>query len=136
MSYILEMKKLRTLSDFFENKKEEKELYINDQRRRFYRALKGQYSKDPEIFSFIYLLKKWPEFVGGENSYLAQNTCPLKIKNQALVIMTRHQVFSTELSYMAPQILKKLSSEFPGLGQQVTKITFINNDRFFREKDQ
>lgn len=129
------MKKLKSLADFLDNKKEEQELYLNDERRRYFRAQKGLYSKDPDIFNFIYLVKKWPEFLGGQSNYLAQNTCPLKINNKVLTIVTRHQVFSTELSYMAPILLKRLSEEFPGLARHVNKINFVNSDRFFQEKD-
>src|SRR5690606_22767383 len=130
------MKKLKSLASLLYNEIDEKELYLNDERRKYYRAQKGPYSRDPEIFSFIYLVKKWPEFLGGDSSYLSKNTCPLKINNKVLTVMTRHQVFSTELSYMAPVLLQRLQKEFPGLAKHVNKISFVNSERFFQEKEE
>lgn len=124
------MKKLKRITDFFDEIPED-EIYLNDVHRRYYRSQKGLYSKDPAIFDFIQFIKKWPDFLGGTSSYLALNSCPLKVKDRVLTIVTRHQVFSTELSYMAPVILKKLAKDFPKLAHNVQKINFINSERFF-----
>lgn len=129
------MKKLKKITDFFDEMPQD-EIYLNDVHRRYYRAQKGLYSKDPAIFDFIQLIKRWPDFLGGPSSYLALNTCPLKIKDKVLTIVTRHQVFSTELSYMAPVILKKLALEFPKLANNVQKINFINSERFFTARPE
>src|SRR5690606_25295559 len=48
----------------------------------------------------------------------------------------RHQVFSTELSYMAPVLLQRLQKEFPSLARHINKISFVNSERFFREKEE
>jgi hypothetical protein len=62
---------------------------------------------------------------------IGQNTIPLKIKNGVLIILAKHAVFATELSYMAEELLQKLYQEMPKLKSQVKKLKFITSPRAF-----
>lgn len=135
IGYLTFMKKLKTLGDLFAGAQKEVETYSTDVKRDELRMNRGLYSRDPGIFDFIRLIKEWPEFVGGEGSYLAQNTCPLKYIKGTLVILTRHQVFSTELSYLAPVLIEKLKKERPLYFSNLNKISFFTNESFFISKD-
>ena len=77
------------------------------------------------MFDFIHLVKKWDSIVG---KMLADNTMPLKIKRSNLYILTKHSIFSTELSMMSPLIIQKIEQEFPYFKGQIKKISFSHGD--------
>ncbi len=119
------MKELKSLSDIFAHEDSEEELYTSDQRKRWWRAKKGYYTKKEGLFSFVHLIKAWEEIVG---KVLASNTSPLKIKNKTLYISTKHSVFANELSFLIPKILEKVHESFPELKEQVTKVKFAHSN--------
>jgi len=114
-------KKLKTLDDLFKSHEEEKEVYIPDQKKRYWRAQKGLYSRNPNMFDFIHLVKQWEDVVG---KMLAQNTIPLKISFGTFYILSKHAVFSQELNFMVPMIIAKIEMKFPFFKGKIKKIRF------------
>ncbi len=79
-------------------------------------------------FDFLELVREWPTLVGRT---LGDNSVPMRLKNGTLFILTRHPVFSQELSYLATPLLGKVSQRFPRLGPQLHKLAFETNESFF-----
>lgn len=52
----------------------------------------------------------WAAIVGSE---IAKNTEPVKFYNDALVIKVSNSVWTQELQYLKPQLLKKIQESFP-----------------------
>lgn len=126
------MSSLKSLKDFLSNDSKTEEIYITDQKYRFKRAKKGMYSKQGDCFDFIYLVQNWEEIVG---PMLSQNTTPLKVKGDALIVITKHAIFSQELGFMSPIILKKIEQKFPKFNNQFSKIKFITSEKYFNLPD-
>ena len=93
-------------------------------KKRTWRSQKGQFSRNKGIFNFLQLIKDWEGIVG---KMMAENTVPLKIKSKTLFINTKHAIFAQELGFLAPEILKKIKTQFPELSQQVDKIKFSHS---------
>lgn len=132
------MKGPKTLGDFLAHaESSDNELYESDRKKRQGRAYKGYFSRSGGTFDFIYLIRNWDKIVG---KLLSQNTIPHKIQRSTLIIMTKHNVFAQELSFMGPQIIKKIESEVPELAGKVTKIKFSHAnyswDDFQKKKDK
>ncbi|MBT4792695.1 MAG: DUF721 domain-containing protein [Halobacteriovoraceae bacterium] len=119
------MKQLIKLHDILGNDDTQEEVYVSDQKKRYYRAQNGYYTKTKGIFSFIQLIKNWEEIVG---KVMAQNTIPLKIKSSTLIISVKHSIFAQELGFLTPLILEKIKAYFPELEKQVNKIKFIQSN--------
>lgn len=124
------MNSLKSLKEFLasDQKLAEKEVYITDQKQRYYRQKLGHYSRENDCFDFIYLVQNWEDIVG---AMLASNTIPLKIKNGQLIVLTRHAIFSQELGFMSPVILEKIAQRFPQFKNQVKKIKFVTSENYF-----
>lgn len=119
---------MKSLKDFLSSDIQNNELYTTDQKYRFVRAKKGLYSSQTDCFDFIHLVQNWEKIVG---PMLAQNTVPLKIKADYLIVITKHAIFSQELGFMTPIILKKITQLFPKFNNQFNKIKFINSEKYF-----
>lgn len=115
---------LKSLYEVLGHDDEKQELYTTDQKKRYWRAQKGQYSKTKGLFNFLNLIKNWEEIVG---KMMANNTIPLKIRSKTLIISTKHAVFAQELSFLAPEILKKVKSKYPELESKLENIKFIHS---------
>ena len=115
------MNKMRSLSEILSKDDDSEELYRSDQYRRKKRAGLGGFTKTGHGFDFIHLVKNWEQIVG---KMLSQNTIPLKIKNSQLFILTKHAVFSQELSFMDQMIIKKIEDSFPIFQGRIKKIRF------------
>lgn len=122
------MSSLKSLKEFLSSDVKSEELYTTDQKYRFKRAKKGMYSKQDDCFDFIHLVQNWEKLVG---NMLAQNTVPLKIKADCLIVITKHAIFSQELGFMTPIIIKKISEMFPKFNNQFSKIKFITSEKYF-----
>ena len=105
------------------------EVYTSDNRKRVQRANQGQYSRDNNIFDFIKIMQNWPVIVG---KLLGQNTLPLKIQKDTLVVVARHAIFAQELGLMSPIIIQKLGENFPALKKILTKIKFVHSEEAFK----
>lgn len=131
------MSKIRTIAEILSQDDDSEELYPSDQRRRNYRAKLGRYTRNTHTFDFIHLVKNWEKIVG---TMLAQNTIPLKIKNAQLFILTKHAVFSQELSFMDQMIIKKIEEMFPAFQGKIKKVRFstgnFSSEEFNRFQDK
>ena len=128
------MKGPKTLGDFFAHDEgSDNELYESDRKKRQKRAYKGYFSRYGGTFDFIYLIRNWDKIVG---KLLSQNTIPHKIQKSTLIIMTKHNVFAQELSFMGPQIIKKIEEEVPELAGKITKIKFSHANYSWDEFQQ
>jgi hypothetical protein len=82
-----------------------------------------------QTFDFLELIKKWPEIVGPQMSLV---TSPLKIKFDSLFIITKHSVFSQELSFLSEQIKQEIFKCFPELKQIIKKLVFQTQETYFQ----
>lgn len=115
------MKNPKSLGEFLARPDQESEVYVTDQKKRFKRAQKGYIAKSGGSFDFIYLIRNWDKIVG---KLMSQNTIPHKIIRSTLIVMTKHNVFAQELSFMAPQIIQKIEENIPELKGKIAKIKF------------
>lgn len=115
------MSKMRSIGEILSQDDDSEELYSTDQRRRKGRAKLGRFTRNAHTFDFIHLVKNWEQIVG---TMLSQNTIPLKIKNHNLFILTKHAVFSQELSFMDQMIIKKIEDLFPAFNGKIKKVRF------------
>jgi len=118
------MDKFKSIGEILSSPDKDKEVYLSDQKKRFWRSKKGIYSREEGLFSFVYLIRAWEEIVG---KMLAANTSPLKMKGNTLFISTKHSVFANELSFLTPQILEKIVTRFPELSGKLEKIKFTHS---------
>ena len=81
-----------------------------------------------QTFDFLDLIKKWPEIVGPK---LSTVTSPLKIRNDSLFVMTKHAVYSQELSFLAEEIKKEIFKIFPKLRPVIHKLVFQTQENYF-----
>lgn len=79
-------------------------------------------------FDFLKFIRDWPNLVGAS---LGANTLPMRHKNRTLFILTRHPVFSQELSYLTQPLIAKICQRFPTLGKDIDKLAFEANESFF-----
>jgi hypothetical protein len=84
-------------------------------------------------FDFLNLIKKWPEIVGEK---LASVTSPLRLRGQTLMIVTKHSIYSQELSFLGETIKKEIFKFFPELKSIIEKINFQTQESFFNEKKE
>ena len=122
------MNGLKSLKDFLSSEVKSQELYTSDQKSKLRRAKKGMYSRQDDCFDFIHLVQNWEQIVG---PMLSQNTAPLKVKGDSLIVITKHAIFSHELSFMTPILIKKINKMFPKFSNQFSKIKFINSEKYF-----
>ena len=80
-------------------------------------------------FDFLTLNNNWESIVG---SNLAKHTCPLKIKNKTLYILSDHPAFSSTLNEMSGPIKQKIFDKYPTLKRQITKLYFQVNEQYFK----
>jgi hypothetical protein len=83
---------------------------------------------EDKSFDFLHLIKEWEKIVG---PLLAQNSYPLKMKQDSLVILTRHSVFSQELSFKGELIKQNIFEIFPELKSKIRTVSFQTNEAFF-----
>lgn len=82
-------------------------------------------------FDFLDLIKKWPSIVGPK---LAPVTSPLKISHDSLFVITKHSIYSQELSFLAEPIKVEIFKVFPKLRPIIKKISFQTQEKFFDQK--
>lgn len=128
------MKIAKSLGDLLAHPDNEEEVYTTDQRKRVRRAGKGYFARGSGgAFDFIYLIRNWDKIVG---RLMSQNTIPHKITRSTLIIMTKHNVFAHELSFMAPQIIQKIEEHVPELRGKILKIKFSHANYSWDEFQQ
>lgn len=115
---------LKSLFEVFGHDDTKEEVYTTDQKKRYWRAQKGPYSRTKGLFNFLHLIKYWEEIVG---EMMAKNTVPLKVKGRTLYINTKHAIFAQELGFLGPEILKKIKMKFPELGDKIQNIKFSHS---------
>ena len=118
------MSELKTLYDVLGQDETKQEVYTTDQKKRYWRSQKGQFSKTKGLFNFLHLIKDWESIVG---TMMAKNTVPLKIKSKTLIISTKHAIFAQELGFLVPVILEKIKEKYPDLEHKVTQIKFSHS---------
>lgn len=84
-----------------------------------------------QTFDFLDLIKKWPEIVGPK---LAQVTSPLRLRQDSLFVMTKHAVYSQELSFLSEQIKTEIFKVLPELKPIIKKLVFQTQESFFEQK--
>jgi hypothetical protein len=84
-----------------------------------------------QTFDFLDLIKKWPEIVGPK---LAPVTSPLKIRQDSLFVITKHSVYSQELSFLAELIKVQIFKVFPHLKPVIKKLVFQTQENYFDQK--
>lgn len=114
---------IKTISDILSHMDEKTEVYKTDHEYYNKRKRRGIYSRNDGIFDFLFLVKNWEEIVG---KMLSENTIPLRIKNNNLIIMTKHSIFSQELSLISPLIIQKIEENFPIFEGKIKNIKFSN----------
>ena len=85
-----------------------------------------------QTFDFLDLIKSWPEIVGPQ---MCQVTSPLKLKNDSLYIITKHSVYSQELSFLSEEIKKEVFKVFPKLRPVLKKLVFQTQETYFTRKE-
>ena len=86
-----------------------------------------------QTFDFLELIKKWPEIVGLK---MCQVTSPLKVKQDSLFIMTKHSIYSQELSFLSEEIKGEIFKVFPKLRPVIKKLVFQTQENFFTPKSE
>lgn len=81
---------------------------------------------------FVSFIKVWPKMVG---QLLAENSTPLKIKNDTLMIVTRHSIFSHELKSLSHQIILNIAKHYPSYQAKIKRLSFVNDEAFFMKKE-
>jgi hypothetical protein len=81
-----------------------------------------------ETFDFIDLIENWPNIVG---TSLSEVTSPLKIKNDSLIIVSKHSSYSQNISFLSEQIKNNIFILFPNLKNIIKKLNFITQEKFF-----
>ncbi len=87
--------------------------------------------KQSESLEFIRLTQEWEKIVG---LFLSKNSNPLKILGKTLIILTRHSIFSQELSFMSETLKQKIGQEFPKLKNKIDSIKYQVTPQFFEMK--
>lgn len=123
-------KEFNSIAEFLSGSTDSKEVYLTDQKKRLKRKNRGYYSRQNGCFDFIQLINSWEDIVG---ALLAKNSIPRKIHNGTLYIITKHPVFTQELTMMGPEIIKKISEHIPYLKDRLKKVKFTNADFSFEE---
>jgi hypothetical protein len=123
--YLFWMTKMRSLAEILSSNDDSEELYTTDNVRRKKRAQMGRFTKSSATLDFIHLVKNWDKIVG---PMLAQNTIPLRVKSGNLFILTKHAVFSQELSLMSQLIIDKVEELFPSFRGHIKKVRFSTGD--------
>jgi hypothetical protein len=112
---------IRSLGDILTSSDDKEELYSTEQNKKNRRKKKGLYSRSDSTFDFLYLVKNWDKIVG---KMLSENTIPLKVRNSSLIVMTKHSIFSQELSFMSQQIIDKIENLYPKFKGHIKSIKF------------
>jgi hypothetical protein len=112
---------IRSLSDILTSSDDKEEIYSSEQYRRNKRKNKGLYTRSDSTFDFLYLVKNWDKIVG---KMLSENTIPLKVRNSSLIVMTKHSIFSQELSFMSQQIIDNIERLYPKFKGHIKSIKF------------
>ncbi len=86
-----------------------------------------------EAFDFLDLIKKWPEIVGPKMCLV---TSPLKLKQDSLFIITKHSIYSQELSFLSEEIKGEIFKVFPRLKPIIKKLVFQTQEKFFQEQQR
>lgn len=81
---------------------------------------------------FLLLIRHWHKVIGEK---LSQNTRPVKLRNQTLIVLTRHSTLSQHLHLMERSVISKIYQEFPSLKDQINKIYFRVNQEFFEASE-
>ncbi len=82
-----------------------------------------------QTFDFINLIKSWPDLIGPS---LAAVTCPLKIKGDTLIILSKHASYSQNISFLSEELKRKIFILFPELRPVVKRLNFQTQENFFR----
>lgn len=85
-----------------------------------------------QTFDFLELIKKWPAIVGEK---MCQVTSPLKIQQDSLVIVTKHSVYSQELSFLSETIKLEIFKVLPELKPIIKRLNFQTQEGFFQQKE-
>jgi hypothetical protein len=86
-----------------------------------------------QTFDFFDLIKKWPQIVGPK---LAPFTSPLKLQQGSLFIITRHSVYSQELSFLSEEIKTEIFRILPKLRPVIKKLVFQTQEKFFEQRQE
>jgi hypothetical protein len=84
-----------------------------------------------QTFDFLDLIKKWPGIVGPK---MAPVTSPLKLKQDSLFIITKHSIYSQELSFLSEVIKKEIFKVLPQLRPIINKLVFQTQEKFFEQQ--
>lgn len=84
-----------------------------------------------ELLDFVQLINTWENVVGTK---LSEHTAPLKIKHRTLIVLTDHPAYSQELSFLGPQIIKKIITLLPEMKKLITNISFQLNQQHFKTR--
>ena len=85
-----------------------------------------------QTFDFLDLIKKWETIVGTK---MMKVTSPLKIKSDCLFIITKHSIYSQELSFLSEEIKNEIFKVFPKLKPVIKKLAFQTQERFFEDRE-
>lgn len=86
-----------------------------------------------QTFDFLELIKKWPEIIGPK---FATVTSPLRMKQDALFIVSKHSAYSEQISYLSEDLKKNIFKIFPQLRPVIKRIVFLTQEGFFKEQEQ
>ena len=86
-----------------------------------------------QTFDFLDLIQQWPKIVGVK---LAPFTSPLRLRQDCLFIMTKHSIYSQELSFLSEEIKTEIFKIFPKLKNVINKLVFQTQESFFEQQKQ
>lgn len=128
---------IKSISEILSAFDDKEEVYVTDNIEKRQRQNQGLYSRNKSTFDFLYLVKNWENIVG---KMLSENTIPLRIRNSSLIIMTKHSIFSQELSLISPIIIKKIEEIYPMFKGQIKNIKFshgsYSTEEFNNQKEK
>lgn len=84
-----------------------------------------------QTFDFLELIKEWPQIVGEK---LAPYTSPLRLRQDSLFIITKHSIYSQELSFLSEEIKGEIFKVFPRLKHIIKKLVFQTQESFFEQQ--
>lgn len=86
-----------------------------------------------QTFDFIELVKVWPKIIGES---LSSVTCPLKIKGDGLIILSKHSSYSQNIAFLSEEIKQRIFDHFPNLKSVIKKLHFQTGDSLFKNLEQ
>jgi hypothetical protein len=87
--------------------------------------------KQSHPWDFLQLIQEWSDIVGKE---LGKHTVPLQLKNQRLLILTDHSIYSQLVTNLQFEITDKIQKKFLNLQGKIKSFQFKISPQEFQDK--